>query len=201
MRFAPPRFAFVRRSGRSRRSGQSVVEFALLAPIMIVLLLLVIDVARVYTTMMSIESAAREAADFGTTLGAPRWTPGPPQDGTLAEMQKRACVASSNLPDYNDPDGDPSNGCANPSFSACETQPDALPPTCGVDNPGLVACDDPTRDPPCTVTVTLTYEFHLFIPLNIDVWGTRIGFPSSVTIQRDSTFAMTDIDLAGVTPP
>jgi hypothetical protein len=185
---------------RSRR-GQSVVEFALLAPIMVVLLLLVIDVARVYTTMMSIESAAREAADYGTTLGASKWMPGPAEDGTRAEMQKRACVASTNLPDYDDPDGDPSNGCANPAFSACETQPDALPATCGVNDAALAPCYEATREPPCTVTVTLTYQFHLFLPLNIDVLGTRIGFPSTVAIVRDSTFAMTDIDLSAIPTP
>ena len=57
-------------------------------------------------------------------------------------------------------------------------------------------CDDPLRADPCTVTVTLTYEFHVFAPVHIDVSGNEIGFPSTITIVRDSTFAITDIDLS-----
>jgi hypothetical protein len=94
--------------------GQSVVEFALVLPIMVVLLLAIVDFARIYTTMMTVESAAREAADYGTTLGAGKWDAGMvgmPRDGTVTEMKRRACIASSNLPDYEDPD-DPSTAPA-----------------------------------------------------------------------------------------
>ena len=98
-----------------------MVEFALVLPLMVILLVAILDLARIYTTMMSVESAAREAADFGTTLGAGKWQAGLPMDGTVAEMQRRACVAASNLPDYEDPDGDPATGCTNPSFAYCVT--------------------------------------------------------------------------------
>jgi hypothetical protein len=179
----------------SRRTarGQSVVEFAIVAPIMVVLLVAIIDFARVYTTMMSVESAAREAADYGTTFGAGKWQVGVPLDGTVAEMQKRACVASSNLPDYDDPDGDPSNGCVNPAFSYCVTP--TIGGTCGPVNTADT-CEIPTREPPCTVTVTLTYDFGLFLPINFEILGASIGLPDTITFQRDSTFAITDIDLS-----
>lgn len=178
---------------RRTTSGQSVVEFAIIAPIMVVLLIAVIDFARVYTTMMNVESAAREAADFGTTYGAGKWQVGAPLDGTVAEMQRRACVASSNLPDYDDPDGDPTNGCVNPAFAYCVSPADGAP--CAPINPAD-ACEAPTREPPCTVTVTMTYDFHLFLPVNFQILGASIGLPSTITFQRDSTFAITDIDLS-----
>jgi hypothetical protein len=83
---------------------------------MVVLLFAIMDFARIYTTMVNVESAAREAADYGTTLGAGHWQAGAPMDATVAEMRKRACVASSNLPDYVgiDADGTPGDeDCSN----------------------------------------------------------------------------------------
>lgn len=184
-------------SRRRRRpapsAGQSVVEFALVLPIMVIVLFATLDFARIYTTMMSIESAAREAADYGTTLGAGKWQSGTPATDTVSEMQRRACVAASDLTDYDDPDGDPGTGCANPGFAYCLT-PTAGGP-CGALDP-VDGCHVPTRPEPCTVTVQLSYDFQLLVPLSIEFLGVRIGFPTTISIQRDSTFAMTDIDLA-----
>ena len=125
--------------------------------------------------------------------GAGKWEVGPALDANVAEMQRRACVAASNLPDYSDADGDPANGGHNPSFAYCVTPVDGG--TCGaVDEAN--GCDDPLRADPCTVTVTLTYEFHVFTPVHIEVSGNEIGFPSTIAVERESTFAITDIDLS-----
>ena len=183
---------------RPLERGQSVVEFALVLPLMVILLLAILDLARVYTTMMSVESAAREAADFGTTLGAGKWQDGAPRAGTEAEMQRRACVAASDLPDYEDPDNDPLTGnCTNPSFTYCLTG-SIGGPCSGFDPTQL--CEDPLRAPPCTVTVTLTHDFHLLAPLSINFFGVNLGLPTTLTFDRASTFAMTDIDLAAPAP-
>lgn len=182
-------------SGRKRHErGQSLVEFALVLPLMVIMLFAILDFARVYTTLMSVESAAREAADFGTTLGAGKWQDGAPMDATVAEMQRRACIAASDLTGYADPDGDPATGdCTNPSFSYCMSSSPGGP--CGPVDPGA-GCDDPMRTTPCRVTVTLTFDFQLIAPMSIDFYGQHYGFPASITLQRDSTFAMTDIDLS-----
>jgi hypothetical protein len=187
---SPPR-------SRRARGGQSVVEFALVLPIMLFLLVAVIDFARIHTTMLAVESAAREAADYGTTLGAGKWQTGAPMDSTVAEMQRRSCVATMTLPDYDDPDSDPATGCTNPGFAYCMTA--SIGGTCApVD--AAAGCEDPLRPTPCTVTVTLTHDFHLFAPIGIDFFDVHLGLPTTITLQRDSTFAMTDIGLAGTTP-
>lgn len=160
---------------------------------MVVVLLAIVDFARIYTTAMSLESGAREAADYGTTLGAGKWQDGAPKDATVLEMRTRACVASSNLPDYEGPD----DNCINPTFEYCLSAPDddpLTPDACLPFDP-TKGCEDPLRLSPCTVTVTLSYDFRLLAPLNIDVLGLTIGLPSTIPIERDSTFAMTDIDL------
>jgi hypothetical protein len=179
-----------------KQAGQSLVEFTLVLPVMLILLLGIVDLARIYTTMLSVESAAREAADFGTTLGAGKWQSPTPADMTVAEMERRACIAASNLTDYADPDGSATvGGCSNPSFSYCVTTSSGGP--CGPLDP-FAGCEDPLRSSPCMITVTLSYDFDLLAPLNFQIMGVEYGFPSTLSFDRDSTFAITDID---VSPP
>jgi hypothetical protein len=157
---------------------------------MIVIALGIIDLGRIYTTMLTVESAAREAADFGT-FGSQKWNsavysvvPG----GTEANMKIRACVASSSLPDYVGPD----DACTNPTFNYQLSGDRGA--TWGSYDAGLV-CDDATRDPPCWLKVTLQYNFRLLAPFNFDAFGTTYGIPNSLTFERSSIFAMTDLDL------
>ena len=198
------RFRLFRAASDSR--GQSVVEFALLAPLMIFLLFAILDLSRIYTAMSSVESAAREAADYGTSLGAARWS-STNSSATLAEMQSRACTAASDLHDFawndSDTDGiyDPGEPCTNPSFNWClsqttggacsQTYPQAADPA----SPASTDCDNPDRDPPCTVRVTMSHTFHLFVPLQFNFFGVELGLPATLAFERDSTYAMTDIDI------
>jgi Flp pilus assembly protein TadG len=176
--------------GRRGARGQSVTEFALILPLMLFIMMGVIDFARLYTTMISVESAAREAADYGTTYGAARWSADNLVD-TERRMEERACVAASNLADFVDTDGLPDTGCQNPSFSYCVTPADGDP--CEALDPADV-CEDPARASPCTVTVELTYQFHLLVPVNIEMFGSHWGLPSTINFERDSSFAITDIE-------
>jgi hypothetical protein len=177
-------------ANRRPSAGQAVVEFALVLPIMVILMLAIIDLARIYTTMLSVESAAREAADFGT-FGSQKWDDAIynlPVDGTEAKMRLRACVASSDLPDYVGPD----DSCTNPSF-AYELSGDKGITWGAYD--ALLLCDDATREPPCWLKVTLTYDFQLFSPLNLEFFGVTLGLPNSLTFERTSIFPMTDLAL------
>lgn len=171
------------------------MEFALIAPIMIVMTLAIIDLARIYTTMLTVESAAREAADYGT-FGSQRWDPSfydVAALGTKAQMHRRACIAAKNLSDYVGPD----TACTNPTFSfelsgdrgLTWTTPN--PPNAEVD---ALVCNDPVRPPPCWVKVTLHHEFSLIAPFNFEMFGTRFGLPSTIGFDRISIFPMTDLN-------
>ena len=202
MTWTPRRLAPRPARGRAGERGQSIVEFALIAPIMLLLMFAILDLARVYTTMMSVESAAREAADFGTSFGAEKWAGGAPTDDWIAEMRRRACIAASDLPDYVGIDAD-ANGvdedCSNPAFAYCMTPTPSG--TCAPVDPAIVDfCHNADRDPPCTVTVTLSHDFQLFVPFHIDFFGVELGLPGTLSFTRDSTFAMTDIDVASPGP-
>ncbi len=85
-RIRPPRSTGTNAVPHKRHErGQSVVEFALVLPILVFLMLAVVDFSRIFTTMLSIESAAREAADFGT-FGSQKWNDASPcRRGTEAD--------------------------------------------------------------------------------------------------------------------
>jgi Flp pilus assembly protein TadG len=168
-----PRARSSARRSRHRSRGQSLVEFALILPIFLLILLGIADVARVYTTMLTVESAAREAADYGA-LYPWHWDP-TFQSVTVTEMERRACVAASALTDYA---GDATT-CTNPTFShVLHTQ--------GHADCSAVARTDPN---PCQIEVTLAYDFSLLVPTPL------LGLPSTLSFERSSLFEISDFEI------
>jgi hypothetical protein len=92
-------------------------------------------------------------------------------------MERRACVAASNLPEYV---GDGAT-CTNPTFNYT------------IETPAGVAVDAchtlPRSATPCNVVVTLTHRFDLVAPTGL------LGLPSSFSFERTSVFAMSDFEL------
>jgi len=167
---------------RDRSRGQSLVEFTLFVPILLMLFLGIVDLGRGFTTAIAIESAAREAADWGS-FDANRWsTVGSPPvyEATVAQMEKVACTAASDVPDF----AGSSSTCSNPSFE-CELQlPGGGTQSCSAASPcSAIVGDDVT---PCKVTVTMSHTFNLILPVQL------LGLPPSILIERPSTFAVAD---------
>ena len=162
--------------------GQAVAEFALLLPIMLLLVLGIGDFARFYTDTIALESGAREAADYGafyssnwTATSTPITVYGP------GGMEQRACTAAANLPGYAEPPGTLNHGaCTNPSFTYELVMP-----------PGVTDCSQASNNPPCTVHVTLSFTFTTFID-GLCLQGTPLCLPGSLTLQRDSRYAVSD---------
>lgn len=175
-----------RRESESSPRGQSLVELALVIPILFVMALAIFDFARVFTAAITIEAAAREAADYGA-LYPWYWdldTPGAIAV-TEATMEGRACSAASTLPDYMGDGPSDTAECTNPTFSYVADKP-----------AGVVNCYEVPRDEPaCRVTVTVDFDFETIVPLGLQFGDTTLGLPSTVALSRTSTFAISDFEL------
>jgi Flp pilus assembly protein TadG len=158
--------------------GQGLVEFAIVVPIMFILVVGIGDFGRVFTSGITVESAAREAADYGGSLGAARWdeTDAATMAINDAEIRRRACTAASQLPDYvGSPSPDDTGNCTSPTVAW-----NLVHPT------GVTNCSNPTGfQEPCRVHVVVTYDFHTIIPV--------LPIPDTFTLTRESWFAISDL--------
>ena len=170
---------------RNRERGQGVAEFALVVPLMFVLAVAIGDFGRLFTAMIAVESAAREAADYGAFLGSDAWaSASSPWATNESEMKRRACASSSQLGDFDDTAGTCSN---NPvvTWELWETNAVTKAPD-HVINPLTEECGGRTGVvDPCVVHVTVTFTFHPIVPLP--------PVPNSLTIKREAWFAVSDL--------
>jgi hypothetical protein len=184
-----PRILRRRQVGPAPR-GQSLAEFALVVPILLLLVLGVADFGRLFNAEVAVESAAREAADYGAfkssywTVDAAMSVNNPPI--TVAEMQRRACTAAagSHLEGYAEPGGTINHAsCTNPTFECWLVPPGGSEVPCATYPGG--ACADSTTDPSCIVHVRLSYTFKPFFAIP--------PIPASLQVVRDSRFAISDL--------
>jgi Flp pilus assembly protein TadG len=147
---------------------------------LLLLAVAVADFGRLFTSMIAIESAAREAADLGAMQGKLKWDSGDAAQITQngLEMRTRACSAASTLSDYaGDPPGTVNMTCSNPSFAF--TYDVERPPS------STNCATQAEFDDPCIIHVTLTYQFRMF--LNFP------PLPSVINVNRESRFAISDL--------
>lgn len=68
---APPPRGNLRDKGGHRERGQSIVEMAFVLPILLLLLVFIVDVARAFDAQIVLANAAREGARFATLEPSP----------------------------------------------------------------------------------------------------------------------------------
>ena len=71
--------------GRSRTRGQTVVEFALILPVLVLMLLIALDFGRVFLGWVSLNNAARVGANYAALNPNDPWGPGSKYQSLMAD--------------------------------------------------------------------------------------------------------------------
>ncbi|MFQ6001456.1 MAG: TadE/TadG family type IV pilus assembly protein [Anaerolineae bacterium] len=148
-----------------KEKGQSLVEFAFIIPVLILILMGVFDFGRAFYAYNAISNAAREGARYGTIC--PYDTP------------QKQCRDSDGFPPYDEPDTIEGRAVAQ-VFILDQDQfrvrvrfpdPERIDDQFCVDNPYDPTClnSDPTTGDP--IEVTVIYRFYALTPLIDRIWG------------------------------
>jgi hypothetical protein len=83
--------------GRHRSQGQSVVEFALVLPLLLLILLIVVDVGRLYLGWVTLQNAARVGANYAANHPTATWSSATDPSRIAYEAAVRADMDSAAL--------------------------------------------------------------------------------------------------------
>ena len=195
-------------AARSRR-GQSLVEFALVLPMLLVLLLGIADFGRVFSSGLILEASARNASEVAA-LERLRHRPPAVADPTYyAAIHKlaadTACEESRELPTFDGSDACPDGAhdeYGYPAWFAGACVHDGADPSCGATPTGYVAAPGEcslladswsnTYEASASyyVEVRLCYKFETLFNLDISLplnWGLNLG---DIWLQRTRTFVV-----------
>ena len=188
--------------------GQSLAEFALILPLLLVLLLGIADLGRVFTSAITLEAGSRDSAEEAAQEYI-QLDPITPTAGLDAAGYQDlhdlaldvACREAERLP-YRTLSG---SQCTMPIIAVCVHDDPAADPVCGAEVSGApAACSEmaaawnPARLGPDLpyVEVRMCYRFEMLTQVPIADWGT-------VWLQKSNTFTVPNYcpPLTGVCPP
>jgi hypothetical protein len=210
-----PRFpgAVTRSTTIADSRGQSLVEFTMVFPIMLLLLLTVADFGRVFASSIALESAARAAAETAAgdylvelrlmPLSAPPLTPDG-YDRVHRAAWQSICDEASNQP--NATRGSGGGQCDGLPTVVCVH--DGADPNCGVvynaGGSGTTGCPlvaagasntqtDPSPIGTKYVEVRVCYRFSAFFGVNIPFLGGNLSpLAGNFYLERSRTFTVAD---------
>lgn len=143
---------------KTRTRGQALVEFALVIPILALLLVMAIDFGRVFFEVVALQNAARIGADYGASH-ADAWN-GPPSGEELSEQSHYQALVLGDLQGH---------ACALPT-------PDPVP------DPVFTSFDDGAL-----AYVHLDCEFSLLTPLAEQVLGGPVAISARADFAVNRT--------------
>jgi Flp pilus assembly protein TadG len=176
------------RANRARRRGrgQTVVEFALILPVFLVVTLAVIDGSRAFTAQIELTNGVRNAALFAYKGNYNAWCrdPSDPTDADPGMPVTVACPTGTGSANYG---ADPANLAYRIAAEASgmdRTLITLSQPLCGP-GPGAPTSSCASVANPKYVTITATYRFTTLTPLLSQFWGGNITLTATSTARVD----------------
>jgi hypothetical protein len=160
---------------RPRSRGQAVVEFALILPLMLLLTIGVVDLARIFSSYIALTDGVREGALYAAQgTNNLRWCSGDPGDPDAV-----ACPLGSN-PLVNETGTHAGNIAFQINSAGLDVAGiDMWDPVCK-DELGAVV---PTCDATSTITITATYQMDLLTPILGDLLGQNVLVKAKTTAK------------------
>jgi Flp pilus assembly protein TadG len=157
---------------RNRQTGQSLVEFALLVPLMFLFVVNVVNFGGFFFAWITVANAARAGAQYAILGGASVMSPTPP---TAAQI---TAVITQDISSLRNRGSLVVQVCSNNNGTI-------TPNTC----PGTVPLD-PEPATYVLTTIDVTYTYQPFIPLwNFSALGIRATLPPT-TVHRQAVMRM-----------
>jgi hypothetical protein len=162
--------------------GQTLVEFALILPVFLMLTLAVVDGARVYMAQIALTNGVREATLFATRGNYNAWCRNP-SDASQADSTMPVtvpCPTGTGATHYS---GDPASlafRIAIESSGMDRSRVVLAQPKCGL-GPGAPTSSCSAVTNPKYVLISATYRFDFLTPLLNQIWGQNVTLSASST--------------------
>lgn len=103
-----------------RARGQSLVEFAISVPILLLIVLIIGDFARLYSAWLTLQSTTRDAAEAAAASAPYSVISGTPEDAARAVFLATFCAGAATIPGYSA--GASSTTCTGPGLGTVSGQ-------------------------------------------------------------------------------
>jgi hypothetical protein len=157
-------------AGRAGESGQSLLEFAFVLPMLLILIIGMVEFARLYQQYQAITDAAREGARIGVIAAEDHK---PAEKPALVEAAIKSALTRNGLAASEPAVSVPKDACAPPTGSTSVVQIYL----CGVGPPAQ-------RGEPATVVIRAPYEFQFLGPFIGWATGDRTLTLATSTVMR-----------------
>jgi Flp pilus assembly protein TadG len=166
------------RARRDGASGQTLVEFALLLPVLLMMMVAILDAGLVFAAQTAVSNASRVAALFAGSGGYVAWCRDPFDDSQKAPSPAKSvpCPTGATVANYAT---DRANMAYWVNLALGGLDPERVtiePPMCGE-----TVCTSPPGSG--FVTVTVRYSLTLATPLAGTIWGDPVVISSTTTAK------------------